>query len=246
MKRKALPSELSEALLTDILNGMYPPDSAIPSAEVMARTTGLSRLTVREAVNALAAKKVLRVEQGRGTFVNPVREWTPSDPVLLMARASENPGRVPPARRLLEARRIVEVAVAGLAAARRQDSQLRDMREALERMRGGHAVGDVAAFVDADIAFHEAIMAAADNVFIESLFEPIKGAIHLVRAQTSSFHEEREHAIEHHTRILARIKASDRDGAAAAMEAHLRQTAADYATFLEGSSESDSEDPLVR
>ena len=42
----------------------------------------VSRMTVREAVRTLGAQHILRVERGRGTFVNPVSQWASLDAVI--------------------------------------------------------------------------------------------------------------------------------------------------------------------
>jgi GntR family transcriptional repressor for pyruvate dehydrogenase complex len=78
-KRRSLSEDVADALLTDILQGKYPPGSLLPSESELAEISGTSRLTIREAVKALRAKRVLEVTQGRGTFVIPVSRWSVLD-----------------------------------------------------------------------------------------------------------------------------------------------------------------------
>lgn len=230
--RRGLAEGLAETLVHDILNGVYPAHSALPSEQELAQLSGVSRLTVREAVKSLSAKSVLRVEQGRGTFVNTPDHWSPLDPVLLVARLMHNSDRVVLPRKLLEARRIVEIAVAGLAAARRTPEHLEQMRAALEGMRKAHEKADVEGFVQADMGFHQSVMAAADNPFVTALFEPLERVLLIARRQTSAFFDERVHAIEKHSAINAAIAAGDPAAARQAMADHMKQTEDDFDAFV--------------
>lgn len=230
--RRALAEGFAESLVNEIVAGIYPPHSALPGEQELADRAGLSRLTVREAVKSLAAKSVLRVEQGRRTFVNDPSEWSPLDPVLLVARSMHNADRVTLPRKLLEARRLVEVAVAGFAASRRKDEHLELMESAVEAMKAAHASTNVEAFVQADMKFHQAIMAAADNPFITALFEPLEHVLLIGRRQTSAFADEREHAIGMHQSIYEAIEAADPNAAAAAMTNHMAQTEDDFNSFV--------------
>lgn len=230
--RRALAEGFAESLVKDIVDGTYPPHSALPSELELAERSGLSRLTVREAVKALSAKSVLRVEQGRGTFVNDPSEWSPLDPVLLLARSAQHADRVNLPRKLLEARRVVEVAVAGFAAARREDGHLAEMGTSLKAMEAAHAGTEVEAFVQADMKFHQAIFAAAGNPFISALFEPLEHVLLIGRRQTSAFHDERVHAIEKHRAICEAITRADVKGAEAAMREHMKQTEDDFDSFV--------------
>jgi DNA-binding FadR family transcriptional regulator len=227
-----LAHDLAETLVTDIIDGVYPPQSTLPSEQELAQISGVSRLTVREAVKSLSAKSVLRVEHGRGTFVNPPDQWSPLDPVLLVARSLHNSDRVTLPKKLLEARHVVEIAVAGFAAVRRTDDHLEQMHHALERMQQAHEQTDVEGFVQADMAFHQAIMAAADNPFITALFEPLEQVLLIGRRQTSAFFEERVHAIEKHGIIHDAISVGDPTAARLAMADHMKQTEEDFDAFV--------------
>lgn len=232
VSRPPLADGLADELVNDILAGRYPPDTPLPSETELAGQSGLSRLTVREAVKALAAKQVVRVEHGRGTFVNPTSSWSVLDPVLLIARSSQNGDRLALPRKLIEARRLVEVAVTELAATRRTEEHLSDLQHALEQMRAAAAIDDVEAFVAADIAFHQHVLDAADNNFVTSMFEPLSRILQLTRHQTSSHQPVREHAIEHHQRILDALRTGSPSKAGRAMREHMHQTEQDMDTYV--------------
>lgn len=233
MVKTGLVDQLVGDLVDDIVSGVFPPGSVLPSEAELAERAEVSRLTVREAITVLRTKRVLEVKHGRGTFVNPISHWSPFDPTLLAARSGDAVGAGALPKKLIEARRLVEVGVVELAAARRSKGDLEALAEALERMK--QAGDDVDAIAVADIEFHQAIMAAAGNAFIAALFDPIRQLVWAARRQTKGYPRIRARAIAAHTRILRTIRDKDPEAARWAMNDHLIQTEEDLdSLFAEG------------
>ena len=224
--------QVADELLGLVLDGTYPPGAALPSEAVLAARFGVSRLTVREAIRSLVSTRVIQVRQGRPSVINPADHWSPLDPRLLYARgvAMGEPMLLP--RRLLEARRVVEIGVAELAAERSSDQHIALLAEFLDRMRESHERGEVQRFAESDIAFHHTLFDAVGNVFLDAVFEPLSEVVHTMRIRTSSVHEIRQHAIYWHTRILEMTTARDPAGARDAMNGHLMQTEEDMMMYL--------------
>jgi DNA-binding FadR family transcriptional regulator len=137
-------------------------------------------------------------------------------------------------RRLVEARRVVEVGVAELAVQRCDDGHLELLTTFLDRMRDAHERGEVERFAESDIAFHHTLFEAVGNVYLDALFEPLSEVLHRLRTRTSSVHDIREHAISWHAKILDAAVARDAAGARAAMHGHLVQTEDDLMSYLGG------------
>jgi DNA-binding FadR family transcriptional regulator len=224
---ESLGDQIAARLLDEIVDGRYPPGSPLPPEWELAEREGASRLTIREAVRILRQKSVVAVVRGRGTFVQPRQRWSPLDPAVLGALARSPDALTERVQALLEARALVEVGVAELAAARRSDEDLAAMAEAVAAMRD--ADGDVDAFAAADLAFHDAVMAAAGNPVISALFDPIALLLRDTRRQTSRDPVARGHALRAHERILAAIERRDPVQAAGAMRDHLTETGEDFA-----------------
>jgi DNA-binding FadR family transcriptional regulator len=216
--------EAANALLGLVLDGTYPPGSSLPSETELAGRFAVSRLTVREAIRSLASTQVIQVQQGRSSVISPVERWSALDPRLLRARGqvSGEPLLLP--KRLLEARRVIEVAIAEMAAERRTDTHLERLASAIASMQESHDRGNVPRFVEADLAFHEVLFEAADNAFLEALVQPLAAVIRDLREETSSASETREHAIDFHGRILRRVADRDSAGAREDMREHLTLT----------------------
>jgi DNA-binding FadR family transcriptional regulator len=230
--RKSLPETIAEGLLESILDGTHAPGTTLPSEATLAERFDVNRLTVREALKSLASTNVITVRHGKSSVVNPVERWSPLDTRLLQARGRAAGDSASIGRQLLEARRAVEVAIAELAASRRSEGHLRTLDAELGRMRAAHDSQDVDAFVEADLAFHNALFDAADNVFLVALFEPLAAVLRKIRQDTSSVPQIREHAIQWHATVLAGVAAGDPAAARAAMQGHLRQTEDDSLRYL--------------
>src|SRR5919106_6767943 len=224
---------VAEQLLDLVLDGTFPVGGTLPSESELAARFGVSRLTVREAIRSLVSTRVFDVQRGRSTLVNRPSRWSPLDGRLLLARSRSDGDPLLLPRRLLEARRAVEVAIVELAATRRQESHLERLRALHQQMLDGHARADVTATAEADLAFHAALFEAADNVFLDALFEPLTSVLRAMRRETSAVPDIRSHALDRHAAILRAVEAGDPVQARAAMEAHLQQTEDDLERYLD-------------
>ena len=223
--RRGLPDQIVGELLSAVARGDYPPDSRLPPEAELAALTNVSRLTLREAVKVLRDKGVLRVEHGGGTFVNPPAQWSALDAELLASRTALEGGSAGQlAEQVLEARRVVEVGIAGLAAQRRTEEHLDRMSAVLDRMCASHEADDVVGFSLADSAFHDGFMQAAANPFLAALLDPIRTLAEQVRITTSYAPENRKAAIRGHSDILEAIRNGDPEAAQRAASDHLDDT----------------------
>jgi GntR family transcriptional repressor for pyruvate dehydrogenase complex len=224
VSRSGLADQLAERLLDEIVAGAYPPDSRLPPEPVLAERAGVSRLTLREAIKDLRQRGVLRVQQGRGTFVNQPDTWAPFDSTVLNARASLESG-YELAHELTELRRIVERGIAELAAVRRTDEDLDRMESAVATMREAWSEQDLDAFSSADVDFHDALLRAAGNAFALTLFHSVDGALRSVRRRTVEEDAElAERAIDYHAKIMSAVRRKARRSAGALMDEHLQET----------------------
>lgn len=243
VRRSGLAEQIAEHLLAQVAAGTYPPGEQLPPEPVLAERMGVSRLTLREAVKDLRQRGVVRVQQGRGTFVNPAAEWSAFDSTVLNARAAGEQG-YELAHELTQLRRIVERGIAELAARRRQESDLTAMEAAVDRMRAAWKARDLDEFSAADVDFHDALLRAAGNTFALTLFHSVDPALRTVRRRTASNSYLSERAIEFHTRILDAVRRRAYRAAAALMDEHLKETedfTARLAASMPGTDSADSD-----
>ncbi|UCR89989.1 FadR/GntR family transcriptional regulator [Mycetocola spongiae] len=230
MARISLVQVVVDDLLDRIISGTLPIDAGLPSEAEIGASHQVSRMTVREAIKTLQAQGVIRVESGRGSFVNPVATWTSIDAVLRYAVAGSGDSDV--AVHLVEVRRLFETGAAALAALSRTEADLAELGAQLTLMRDAHTDNDVQKFVDADIAFHDVILHASGNVFLGVMFRPLTRILTERRAQTSRVPEIQSHAIAEHQGILDAITAGDAEASRLAMDSHMDQTLDDLRHYV--------------
>ena len=232
MPRESLADNLADHLLQGIIDGRYPADGPLPPEAEIAKEANVSRLTVREAVKTLRAKRIVRIHRGRGTFANPPDRWTDLE-ALVRAISTQAPtlaGVVP--ERLIEARRVIETGAAELAATRRTSDDLERLEGQLDEMVAAADKRDVDAFVAADLAFHQIVLDAAGNAFISALLAPLSRLLVPARRQTSEVEDIRRHAIEHHRAVLDAVRSGDPERSRHAMHQHIDQTSRDLRTYV--------------
>lgn len=93
-KKRATPAylQLQERLRSAILEGTFTPGEALPSERELAESLGLSRMTVRRALEALIVDKLAERRQGSGTYVLPRRLEQTFDRVLGFVEEAQNLG----------------------------------------------------------------------------------------------------------------------------------------------------------
>lgn len=232
MARPSLVDQVADALLDRIIAGDFPPGSVVPGEIDLSAEHQVSRMTVREAIKTLGAQRILRVERGRGTFVNPLSRWASLEAVI--RAVSEGQDDAAAAVQLIELRRFLESGACELAAGRLSAEQLDGLARDADAMEDAHRVQDVAAFVTADLHFHERILEASGNVFIAVLFEPLHRVLTERRAQTSRVPEIQAHAVAEHRKIVSALASADPARARQAMDEHMQQTLADLKTYVLG------------
>ena len=156
-----------------ILEGSLKPGDRLPAERRLARDLGVSRPSLREAIQKLIAKGLLSNRHGGGTFVTDRLEAHFTDPWQGLVR--DHPLLH---RDLLEFRQMLESEAAQLAADRATDIDIRRLDAVYAKLDEVYAGQDLAACIDADVAFHQVIAEAAHNVLIGHLSASLMRVIH--------------------------------------------------------------------
>ncbi len=205
VQKTSLADTATEAIRTEIAAGRFAVGERLPNEATLSATLGVSRGTVREAVRVLAAQGLLEVRQGSGTYVLSRTD----------SRAALDAARHASLRDRFEARCALDVEAARLAARRATPATIRDLR-ALLAQRGRSDEGDRQAFVERDLAFHKAVIAASGNLALVELFDFFSTSItETIRATTGGDLPEPDMAA--HAAIVDAIETGDPDKADAAV-----------------------------
>ncbi|GAA2732982.1 FadR/GntR family transcriptional regulator [Actinocorallia aurantiaca] len=219
LRPSPLVEQAVESLRKQITEGHWPVGTKLPGETTLAKSLGVGRSTVREAVRSLTGAGLLRPRQGAGVFViatEPEENW----PVRLRRAAITD---------IYEVRMLLEVDAVGLAAERRTSEDITALDAALAR-RAASAAGTTAEFVDADIALHTAVVAAARNPVLSGLFAEFvphlrQGLIDLVDLLDLRA-DDPDHGGEVHALLVEAVTNGDRETAERILRTELEQTLA--------------------
>ncbi|WP_019971195.1 FadR/GntR family transcriptional regulator [Mycobacterium sp. 141] len=211
VQRHPLAAQTAQLLLTRIRDGEWPLGHRLPGETTLAAQLGVGRSTLREAIRELAGRGVLESRQGAGVFVTALDATEDWDTVLRSANIAS----------VIEARIAIEAEGAALAATRRTPADLRAIRRTLAA-RGvqGQSVPE---HVDADMAFHRAVITAAHNDVLTQLFDAFLPRLRLAMIDMLKIRpiasEPHDHAL--HQQLADAIIARDPAAAAASSRTHL-------------------------
>lgn len=193
LRQRRLSDDIVARLEAMILEGTLKAGERLPAERVLAEQFGVSRPSLREAIQKLAAKGLLSSRQGGGTYVCENLGSTFSDPLMHLL---EN--NVDAQRDLLEFRHTLEGSCAYYAALRATDVDRQRLGEAFERLQDCYGrAGEVTRAEEgaADASFHLAIAEASHNAVllhtIRGLFDLLKrnvvtniGGMYALRGET--------------------------------------------------------------
>ncbi|GAA3578440.1 FadR/GntR family transcriptional regulator [Amycolatopsis ultiminotia] len=201
-----------------IERGEYAVGDRLPAEAALSREYEVSRSVVREALRGLQALGLTVSRTGRGTFVTA--DHPPDNPIFGGYSAPD----------LLEARRHVEVPVAGYAARRRTAGQLTLLGDLVDRM---DAERDETAWVELDSRFHVAVAQAAGNPVFEKVIEEIRDALARQSAFLNRLDGRRAESNREHRRIVTAIADGSETAAAAQMTTHLDHVEQTLSTLVQ-------------
>lgn len=211
---------IASTLERRILEGSLKPGDRLPPERELAVDLGVSRPSLREAIQKLASKGMLQSRQGGGTYVTEALESSFSDPWQDMM------GKHPNLREdMLEFRRMLEGQAAEWAAERATDADLQRLDQAFQKMVAAFDANDTERRSDADIAFHQAIGDAAHNVLIGHLSAALLRMMHdnirLNLGELKSVPAAGKLLMQQHAAMHAAIRDKKPQAARAAAETHI-------------------------
>ena len=217
-RTRSLATELVETLSEQIRGGALRPGDKLPTESLLMMKYGVSRTVVREAISGLQSSGLAATKHGIGTFVLDA-------PTAFVFRV--DPNSIPTVLdilAMLELRISLESEAAALAAARRTEGQLQDLRRALDELQEAQKNGGSAA--EADFRFHLRVADATGNRYFPEVLARF-GTTTIPRTRISLMQSDEDRAtyesilIREHEQIYSAILCADPKLAAKFMRAHL-------------------------
>lgn len=168
--RRTVPDSVFEQLVGEVLDGELAPGAALPAERALAETLGVSRPTVREALQRLAHTGLVEVRQGGSTTVRDFRRHAGLEmlPRLLIRQGDLDYAVV---RSILETRRALGREVAGLAADRATDSLAAQLDPIVESLA---AERDPVAQQLLAVTFWDHLVDGADSIVYRLLYNDLR------------------------------------------------------------------------
>ena len=212
---------VAEQLLHYIAEENLRPGDRLPTEQGLAEILGATRNVTREAVKVLAAIGRLTVRRGAGIFVAAAPAVSDADQL-----AHYQPTDMEHVLMLLDYRQTIETETARRAATTATPLEVKAIREAAQESAEVGAQGDAEAFAHADELFHNAVAAAAHNIFLQSSVATVRKFA--AQSDVLLFHGSAPGSLEaagrQHVEIAEAIAAGDVDDAMALMAKHVDTT----------------------
>lgn len=215
MPRVHRSSEVVEILEQEILGGMFLAGERLPSEERLCTRFAASRTVIREAIQQLRGRGLIRTLKGSGSYI--------ADPSLESLASALEAYSVLTAEesllQLVDFRILLETECARLAAHKAGESDLAEIEtQHLIMMR---AAGDPAATAAADVRFHLAIAHASRNPIYSTILRGLEKRFHDYARTNQGGKKWHDRVVASHTDIVAALRDGKPDEAANAMRSHL-------------------------
>jgi GntR family transcriptional repressor for pyruvate dehydrogenase complex len=218
IKPKKVSSQIAEQVRSSILAGEFSPGDKLPPERELAEMFGVSRPSVREAINILAAAGLVKAYQGGGTVVLSLVETTAGNPLTELIRKEQER-----ALDVIEVRKGMESWTAYYAAQRALPEDVRRLEELVDGMKRN--LDGLTPSEDLDANFHIVIARATHNIvwlhLMQTLFDAMKEFQQSVWRAVYLTREDHHLLYAHHRSIFEAILSKDAEGARDAMILHL-------------------------
>jgi DNA-binding FadR family transcriptional regulator len=212
---------VADALRERILTKQVATGSHLPSAEELLAEFGVSRATLREALNVLESEGLVRLRRGPGggaivTAPDGLAITRSLDSLLRFEGTT--------VEQVMEVRLVVDPLAARLAALHAEPAELELIAASVERQGRPAVLASHEEWFRENLHFHWAIAAASHNPLVRVLSESLHNMV-LTGGMPIDFEEpERRGSVADHAAIHERIAARDPDGAAARVREHLERS----------------------
>lgn len=193
-------SQAYDELRSLLLSGSIEPNTRLTEAD-LTRMCNVSRGTMRSVLVRLAQEGYLTSEVNRGVRT---RSFSPQE-----------------ARDILEARETLEAALAGKAAERATEDEIRELRATLQAMADARSRGDQSAYSRGNRSFHQQVKAAAHQMTLARAYDTLLYPLVMRQYRNVSAQHPRSGSFEEHQAVLLAIVTRNPEAAQAAMRHHV-------------------------
>lgn len=212
LQPRNLYSEVLDGLRRMIESGEIREGERIPTERVLAERFGVSRTCVREALGALKLSGVIQGRPGAGTYLAKASPGGIDRSDLLLVEEG-SPFEI------LESRKIIEPAIASLAARKATTADIARLAEAMENLRV--SVEDAQSLTEADRQFHMCMAEATHNRILIRTLGQILDLMQRIYYPAVGIVGPHDGYYDTHNEVFRNVQERNSRGAERAMRAHL-------------------------
>ncbi len=216
-RRRDVLDSLGRAIMT----GEMAPGQSLTLEAIQSRY-GVSRTLARDCVHTLESIGIVASRRRVGIVVQPREHWSALAPELVRWQLEADP-RGPKLGALTELRAAIEPVAAAAAARRATEEQRSGLLALAAAIRAKGATGNVASYLDDDIAFHSLVLEASHNDTFKALTGIVAEVLSGRARLTGRVQVPQPEALELHERVASAIAAGD----AATAESSMRDLVAE-------------------
>lgn len=214
--KSSIGDQVFEQLKKQLLNSAWSQGEKIPSENELAQSLGVSRVTVRQAIQKLTVLGLLETRPGEGSFVKEPKAGVYMNGIIPIAYLGENS-----LNEVLEFRRTIEGVVAELAALKINDEEIEQLEKCLKDMELNK--DDLKLFSVADVKFHLTLAKATQNSLFIEIFNIMNDVLY--DAMTMIVNKRGNSAgLHYHRLIVNAIKERNSDQVKKIMDEHMEDT----------------------
>jgi GntR family transcriptional repressor for pyruvate dehydrogenase complex len=216
IKAESLRAQVYAKLKEQLMSGTWKEGEKLPSEHEFCAMFGVSRVTVRAALQQLGILGFIETKHGGGTFVKKFSSIEKVDTLHPMFQIQKNQDLIT----VMEYRKIIEKGIVGIAMEKITAEDIRFLEETLAAMIKN--ASDIDSFFQADLAFHNHLAKTTQNSMIikvhelinEILTTAMKDMVQMIGTKIGPIY---------HKKIIDALKKKDKAECEKQMEAHIEE-----------------------
>ena len=215
ISRDSISDQVFVQMKEQILEGEWKPGEKIPSENELARQFGVSRVTVRNALQKLSALELLETRFGEGSFVRSPDAASVMSPLIPAAYLNDNG-----MEEILQLRRMIEGPVCGEACRRASEEDVKELESLFQKME---ATKDyLPEFARFDYLFHIKMARIAGNSIIMRIYDIMNEVMKCSFEKVVQARGNRA-GLYYHGRIVDGFERKDDEAAEKIMDEHMKE-----------------------
>lgn len=206
-----ISQNIVEQIRKKLINGSLQPGEVLPSEENLSKIFGVSRSSLREALQILEIQGIVDRKKRSGTVIRKLSILEMAN--IYLPRSDEES-----LLDLMETREILEVAIVELVSERASPKDVQELENLLGWMENNPEEA-----AEADVAFHLALARMSRNEVMFNIVKSLKGTMDRLQERTIYLPGRLEHVLVEHRKIIESINSKDPELAKIYMKRHLRK-----------------------